>query len=151
MRPFAALLLAACDSGPGVDPGPDVESGLFVVLDDEVYSRSGAEVTPTFVNVSDYIVYVATRTFDTTLERMEGDRWVPLGPWYGVRPGQNGPRPVRPGFSAALPTLPVSAGVQPGTYRIRTRAYAGHLHWQYVLGGEAAAFESVSRPFDVTE
>ena len=140
------LPLAACDS----DPVSTAEAQSVELLTDKrtYFRSSGPYIRVSLANTSDRVLYIASPSFDTVLDKREGDEWVEIGAWYTTG-GISIPTGLEPGTYRTWPALTVSAPVfmlEPGEYRIRTEVYEDE-QLERLLPEE----ELVSEPFEIVQ
>lgn len=148
MRPFllALIMLPFVGSDPVATASAQ---GAELLTNQRSYRwSSGPYVEVSLANTSDRVLYIASPSFDTVLDKRDGDRWVEIGAWYVIG-GLGMPTRLEPGTSRTWPELTVSESVftlDPGQYRIRTKVYEDE-QLERLLPEE----ERVSAPFEIVQ
>lgn len=149
MRTFLLALLllpfTGCDSDP-IATTADVQ-GTELLTDKRTYYRSsGPYINVSLANVSDRVLYIASPSFDTVLDKRKDDNWVEVGAWYTIG-GIGAPTRLEPGTYRTWPALTVREPVfllEPGQYRIRTKVYEDEQLERLQLDEDL-----VSEPFEI--
>ena len=116
-----AFVLWGCPLKKETDKTDTFQKYLRIRTDKEVYHRSTIEkITITAINNSEQDLYYLSPAINATLQRLEGNDWVDMGPWYDIIAIVPHKKSASPEDEIPIPPLPSDDKhmVKTGQYRI---------------------------------